>query len=141
MRKVAVVIAVAIAVLMTMSCTTEEQVAEVESQADLSIVDDYSLVSMDTFIEGEGTSTQEFRCTDTWTFTLDKYIIINKFDRETCNFKYQSQNTYTTTEETVTIGNSTYKVVQYSGGMSLAITLSDGAVITLNFIKVQSALI
>ena len=131
MKKVLITIA---AVLTLMSCSKEEQVQpSIEDNYNLSIVDDYNLVSMDTFVNEEFELTEQYRCTDTWTFTANEDIIINKYDRETCEFKYQSQNTYTATEDTITIGNTVYQLNQYSGGMSLIETLSNGYKLMLNF--------
>ena len=134
MKKVLITIA---AVLTLMSCSKEEQVQTETTQNEnsFSIADDYSLVSLDRFVNGAYQSTEQFSCLDTWTFTTGLDFIKNEYrDNEgVCEFAYQTQNTYTATEDIVTIGNTVHQLTQYSGGMSLSKTLSDDSRLIFNF--------
>ena len=129
MKKVLITFA---AVLTLMSCSKEETI-QTENEASFSIVDDYSLVSIDYFRDGEPFSTESI-CGDTWTFTIEGQSIRNEYNQETCEYRYQVSNTYTATPEVVMIGDTSYSLEQFIKAMSLTKDLSDGLTAKFNFV-------
>ena len=129
MKKVLITFAT---VLTLMSCSKEETI-QTQEEASFSIVDDYSLVNIDYFRDGEPFSTESI-CGDTWTFTREYEFIKNEYNQETCNYRYQVSNTYTATPEVVMIGDTPYSLEQSTGAMSLTKDLSDGLTARFNFV-------